>query len=88
MTSEAVVSVLTDIQLPVLLLNSSVSFPEARRETEVLNSGFAAESIAALNGRKQNRQVLPSSVPKASITKLPSYMPFIPLLDKPFSLIL
>lgn len=81
-------SVLTGTQLPALLLSSSVPFPEARRETEVLNSGFAAESNPAQNGRKRKRQALPSSVPKASITKLTSYTPFIPLLDKPFSLIL
>lgn len=60
-TSEEAVSVLTDTQLPVLLLNNSVPFPEARREMEVLNSGFVAESNPALTGRKAEREALPSA---------------------------
>lgn len=58
-TSELAVSVLTDT--PLLLFNSSVPFPAARRETEVLKSAFATKSNYAQNGRKQKRQALPSS---------------------------
>lgn len=47
------VSVLTDTQLPVLLLNNSVLLPEARREVEALSSGFAAENNPALMEGKQ-----------------------------------
>jgi hypothetical protein len=52
-----------------------VPFPEARRQRDVLNSGSVAESYPALNGRKQKRQALPRSVPKASIATLSSCVP-------------
>lgn len=82
MTSELATCVLTDTQLPVLLLNSSVLLlPETRREAETWTQAWLQRAtLHRREGSRKSRHVHAVCVPKARTAGLLSYMPFIPLL--------